>query len=66
MTAPLAGLRTLDVSTLLAGTFLGDFGADVIKAEQRRGLRPRTPTPCSPRHASPANNWILLRKKGVI
>ncbi|HEY1093739.1 MAG TPA: CoA transferase [Glycomyces sp.] len=37
MTAPLEGLRVLDVSTLFAGpiaaTFLGDYGADVIKVE---------------------------------
>jgi len=37
MTAPLAGVRVLDISTLFAGplaaTFLGDFGADVIKVE---------------------------------
>lgn len=35
--APLAGIRVLDVSTLFAGplaaTFLGDFGAEVIKVE---------------------------------
>ena len=35
--APLDGVRVLDVSTLFAGplaaTFLGDFGADVIKVE---------------------------------
>ncbi|UUT34621.1 CoA transferase [Microbacterium elymi] len=35
--AALAGVRVLDVSTLFAGplaaTFLGDFGADVIKVE---------------------------------
>ena len=35
--APLNGVRVLDVSTLFAGplaaTFLGDFGADVIKVE---------------------------------
>ncbi len=34
---PLSGLRVIDISTLLAGglisTFLGDFGADVIKVE---------------------------------
>jgi crotonobetainyl-CoA:carnitine CoA-transferase CaiB-like acyl-CoA transferase len=37
MTASLKGIRVLDVSTLFAGplaaTFLGDFGADVIKVE---------------------------------
>jgi crotonobetainyl-CoA:carnitine CoA-transferase CaiB-like acyl-CoA transferase len=37
MTAPLDGIRVLDASTLFAGplaaTFLGDYGADVIKVE---------------------------------
>lgn len=36
-TGPLAGLRVIDTATLFAGplaaTFLGDFGADVIKVE---------------------------------
>ncbi|MBV9897559.1 MAG: CoA transferase [Chloroflexi bacterium] len=40
-TPPLAGLRVLDLATLFAGplvaTFLGDFGADVIKVEHPRG-----------------------------
>src|SRR5215469_8351095 len=38
---PLDGIRVLDVATLFAGplvaTFLGDFGADVIKLEHPRG-----------------------------
>jgi crotonobetainyl-CoA:carnitine CoA-transferase CaiB-like acyl-CoA transferase len=40
MTGPLHDVRVLDVSTLFAGplaaTFLGDFGADVIKVEHPR------------------------------
>jgi crotonobetainyl-CoA:carnitine CoA-transferase CaiB-like acyl-CoA transferase len=47
VTAPLAGLTVLDVSTLFAGplaaTLLGDFGADVIKIEH-------------PRHGDPSRN----------
>jgi formyl-CoA transferase len=38
---PLVGVRVLDVATLFAGpfvaTFLGDFGADVVKLEHPRG-----------------------------
>lgn len=38
---PLAGLRVIDASTVLAGpmlaTYLGDFGADVIKVEHPAG-----------------------------
>lgn len=43
---PLAGVRVLDVATLFAGplaaTFLGDFGAEVIKVEHPKGDPIRT------------------------
>ena len=42
MTGPLAGLKVVDAATLFAGplaaTYLGDFGADVVKVEHP--LRP--------------------------
>ena len=42
MTPPLQGISVLETATLfagpLAGTYLGDFGADVVKVEH-----PRTP-----------------------
>ena len=55
--APLAGVRVLDISTLFAGplaaTFLGDFGADVIKVEH--------PTkPDAARGHGPAKNGVNL------
>jgi crotonobetainyl-CoA:carnitine CoA-transferase CaiB-like acyl-CoA transferase len=43
---PLEGIRVIDAATLFAGplaaTFLGDFGADVIKVEHPRGDPIRT------------------------
>ncbi|MEU8590361.1 CoA transferase [Streptomyces sp. NPDC048664] len=57
MTAPLAGLRVLDLATLFAGplaaTFLGDFGAEVVKVEH-----PRTPDPS--RGHGPAKDGVGL------
>jgi crotonobetainyl-CoA:carnitine CoA-transferase CaiB-like acyl-CoA transferase len=44
MTGPLAGIRVIDAATLAAGplvaTFLGEFGAEVIKIEQPDGGDP--------------------------
>lgn len=43
---PLSGIRVIDAATIFAGplaaTFLGDFGADVIKVEHPRGDPVRT------------------------
>ncbi|MGB8345314.1 MAG: CoA transferase [Ktedonobacteraceae bacterium] len=46
MTAPLEGIKVIDIATLFAGpmigTMLGDFGADVLKIEHPRGDPLRT------------------------
>lgn len=56
-TAPLAGLRVLDLATLFAGpiaaTMLGDFGAEVIKVEH-----PTKPDPS--RGHGPSKNGVGL------
>jgi crotonobetainyl-CoA:carnitine CoA-transferase CaiB-like acyl-CoA transferase len=45
-TSPLNGIRVIDISTLIAAplvaTYLGDFGADVLKVEHPRGDPVRT------------------------
>lgn len=52
---PLAGLRVLDIGTMIAGplaaTIMADFGADVIKVEH-------------PRHGDPIRSWAPM-KDGV-
>jgi crotonobetainyl-CoA:carnitine CoA-transferase CaiB-like acyl-CoA transferase len=57
LTAPLTGLRVLDLATLFAGplaaTLLGDFGAEVIKVEH-----PARPDPS--RGHGPAKNGVGL------
>ncbi|MCW7943094.1 acyl-CoA transferase [Streptomyces hygroscopicus] len=57
MTAPLTGLRVLDIATLFAGplaaTLLGDFGAEVIKVEH-----PARPDPS--RGHGPTRNGVGL------
>ncbi|MFJ9175105.1 CaiB/BaiF CoA transferase family protein [Streptomyces sp. NPDC102360] len=62
-TLPLAGIRVLDLSTVLAApvtaTFLGDFGAEVVKVEEPgRGdfTRGTTPGGRSPYWAQEARN----------
>ncbi len=54
---PLAGLRVLDLSTMLAGpygaTILGDMGADVIKVESPYGDESRHLGPSAARSAAP-------------
>jgi crotonobetainyl-CoA:carnitine CoA-transferase CaiB-like acyl-CoA transferase len=55
VTGPLAGLRVVDVATLFAGpltaTYLGDFGADVVKVEHpRRPDAARTHGPAKDGH----------------
>jgi len=57
LSGPLSGVRVLDISTLFAGplaaTFLGDFGADVVKIEH--------PTkPDAARGHGPAKNGVNL------
>jgi formyl-CoA transferase len=61
-TSPLAGVRVLDVSTILAGpltsSLLGEFGADVIKVEHPVGGDPARAYP--PLDGGTSAEWAVL------
>ena len=61
-TLPLAGIRVLDVGTLIAGPFgatmLGDFGAEIIKVEQPGIGDALRGTPQNGK-ASRSENWLV-------
>ncbi|MET4697673.1 crotonobetainyl-CoA:carnitine CoA-transferase CaiB-like acyl-CoA transferase [Constrictibacter sp. MBR-5] len=69
-TLPLAGIRVLDVGTLIAGPFgatmLGDFGAEIIKVEQPGIGDALRGTPQNGK-ASRSENWLVegRNKKSV-
>jgi crotonobetainyl-CoA:carnitine CoA-transferase CaiB-like acyl-CoA transferase len=60
---PLAGLRVLDLSTMLAGpygaTLLGDLGADVIKVESHYGDESRH---LGPKRGSERGPYLSLNR----
>jgi formyl-CoA transferase len=59
---PLAGVRVLDIGTLIAGPFgatlLGDFGAEVIKVEQPGRGDALRGTPVDGKAGRPPN-WLI-------
>ncbi len=67
---PLAGIRVLDIGTLIAGPFgatlLGDFGAEIIKVEQPGGGDGLRGTPRDGKAARPLNWRIEARNKKSI
>ena len=60
---PLAGIRVLDIGTLIAGPFgatmLGDFGAEVIKVEQPGRGDALRGTPEDDGRAARSGNWLV-------
>jgi len=68
-TGPLAGLRILDLSRVLAGPYVGrlfaDLGADVIKLEPPRGDEIREIAPKHDRGMSGFYTWLNAGKRNV-
>ena len=60
---PLAGLRVLDLSTMLAGpygaTLLGDLGADVVRIESHYGDESRH---LGPKHGTERGPYLSLNR----
>ena len=60
---PLAGVRVLDIGTLIAGPFaatmLGDFGAEIIKVEQPGRGDALRGTPEKDGKAARSGNWLV-------
>lgn len=69
--APLAGLRVLDLSTVVAGPFgseiLGQLGADVIRVDTPAAARPMPVVPAGTPVSDPEGfTWALQRNKRSI
>ena len=68
-TLPLAGVRVLDLSRVLAGPFCGmmlaNLGADVIKVEDKKGDETRLWTPFT-KDLSDSFTAVNLNKRGIV
>jgi len=67
--APLAGVRIIDISTVMAAPFstqiLADFGAEVIKVEEPRGDIMRQSGPSPQPNMSPIFQHLNRNKQGI-